>query len=439
MIRGLFLNGQRTAPETAGPPVDALAPVREALVKGQQYLRALPIDALVGFVEAAAATWAERGSPIQQRYARQGLAFLLAWSRASHLRQILDESLRGNRHVLDGFAQVPGVPSRMVAHPRGVVCHWLAGNVPMLGMLSLLQGLLTKNANLVKVASDQADVVPNLVAAWASCRYQAPGGSEVLGTELVKSIAVIAFDHQDREAQRQLSACADVRVAWGGLDAVETIMNLPRRYGCVDIIFGPRTSFMVIGKETLGSVEAAKALARRAATDASLFDQQGCNSPHTAFVERGGAVTPIAFAQLLAEAMAEALTRHPVDPAQPVDTQQILRLRAEYDMRGQAFCSSDTAWTILYAEEDRGLATPCYHRTIFVRPISDLFEVIAYCSPLTQSAGVALEPERKAAFTHQAMARGVDRCPEIGLMSAYEVPWDGVFAMDQMVRWGKLP
>ena len=63
-----------------------------------------------------------------------------------------------------------------------------------------------------------------------------------------------------RTPPEQLSALADVRVAWGGREAVEAIMNLPRRFGTEDIVFGPKTSFVVVGAEKLsGEAEGRKA------------------------------------------------------------------------------------------------------------------------------------------------------------------------------------
>ena len=73
----------------------------------------------------------------------------------------------------------------------------------------------------------------------------------------------------------------------GGRDAVESVMNLPRRFGTEDIIFGPKLSYMVIGREALNSARAVTKLARGASIDASVFDQTACASPHTIFVEQG--------------------------------------------------------------------------------------------------------------------------------------------------------
>ena len=61
-----------------------------------------------------------------------------------------------------------------------------------------------------------------------------------------------------------------------------------------------------------------------------------------------------------------------------------------------------------------------------------------YCSHLTQTAGVALSDERKEQFALRVTAKGIDRVPDIGAMSAYEVPWDGIFMIDRLVRWCKI-
>ena len=64
-------------------------------------------------------------------------------------------------------------------------------------------------------------------------------------------------------------------------------------------------------------------------------------------------------------------------------------------------------------------------------------DVAANCSHRTQSAGVELPPERKDAFARRVMENGVDRCPDVGAMVAYDVPWDGMLVMGRFVRWAK--
>lgn len=441
-IHTLFLNGklgiQQEDDIFSSPAVDSLTDIEQSVKSGQEYLRSLAVDDIIGLIDAVARTWSSRDNPLQKKYGSRGLNFLLYWFRKKHLSQAADISLKSDRTVLDRFTQPPSIPYRLKANPRGTISHWLAGNVPMLGMLSLVQGILTKNVNILKVPKHNGEIIPYLLNSFNGVVYESETGKKIEGTQLIKSTAAIYFERDDQEAQKALSMISNVRVAWGGMEAVESVMNLPRKYGCEDVIFGPRTSFMVIGKEYLQSKEKAGEIAGKAALDASLFEQQGCNSPHTVFVERGGIVSPLEFARLLAGAMAETLKRFPKGEIAAADSLKILKLRSEYDMRGEAFYSPGVEWTVLYAEEDTGLAAPCYNRTVFVRPVSDVMEVEKYCSHLTQTAGTALSDQRKTRFAEKVTARGVDRCPDVGSMTLYEIPWDGMFVLDRFVRWSKL-
>jgi hypothetical protein len=65
------------------------------------------------------------------------------------------------------------------------------------------------------------------------------------------------------------------------------------------------------------------------AADACAFDQQGCNSPHTIFVERGGPIAPAEFARLLGEAMEAESRRAPLQEVDPADAMNTLGVRTE--------------------------------------------------------------------------------------------------------------
>jgi hypothetical protein len=306
--------------------------------------------------------------------------------------------------------------------------------VPVLGIISLLQSLLCKNANLLKVSHLSPGVLPHLLAGLAGATYTNRAGKTITGRLLTDTVAVVYADRRDEAAARALSLLADVRVAWGGHEAIEAITSLPRRAGAEEIVFGPKTSFAVVGAERLGDLETARRVATAIAHDAAAFDQQGCNSPHTVFVERGGAVPPTEFARLLAAAMTTVCRQSPLRHVDAAAAMNVLGTRAEYDMRGEAWYSRGVDWTVVYAEQDQGLATPCFLRTLFVRPVDDVFAVVGYCSRQTQTAGLAVD-DRRLALADALTARGVERCPNVGNMRLYETPWDGLFPMERLVRW----
>jgi hypothetical protein len=399
----------------------------------QERLRSTPIDDLIGLCDAASRAWTQPGNEVARMLGNLALGFLPLWLRRTNLETLVAQALRGDAGAIDGFVPLPRSNQRQHrAQPRGLLVHWVAGNVPLLGMISVIQGLLTKNANLVKVSRQNAGILPYFLSALADVRYRRPDGTEIAGTLLTDAVRAIYADREDA-AGAALSALADVRVAWGGREAVEAIMNLPRRFGTEDIVFGPKTSFVVVGAEKLTDQAEARKAATRVARDAVALGQRGCNSPHTIFVERGGSLTPEVFAGLLGEELGRAAGQVPSDIA-PQEAFQILTWRAEYDMRGEAWYGDGVRWSVFFSDDDRGLATPCYGRTLFVRPVDDVFEVAALCSINTQTAGLALG-ERRLKLAEALTARGVERCPEVGQMSLYEAPWDGMYPMDRMVRW----
>ena len=232
--------------------------------------------------------------------------------------------------------------------------HWVAGNVPVLGLLSLVQAMLCKNANVVKVSRNRPGMLPYLLAALSEVTYTNAQGETFSGRVLTDTMAVVYADRQDAAAARELSRLADVRVAWGGREAVEAIINLPRRYGTEDIVFGPKLSFAIVGAERLADSDAARRTAAAIAADACAFDQQGCNSPHTVFVERGGPIAPAEFARLLGEAMEAESRRAPLEQVDPAAAMNVLAVRTEYAMRGEAHHSRGIQWAVVYSDEDHG-------------------------------------------------------------------------------------
>ncbi len=290
------MDGEPSACTVRATPEELASALRVA----QERLRGVPIDGILGLLDAAGQAWVQPGHPAARTLASLSMGFLPLWLRRHNLEVLCDLALRGNRCVVDRFVPVPaGARILHRAQPRGLLVHWLSGNVPLLGMISIVQGLLAKNANLVKVARRNAGVLPFFLDALSRVSYTLSNGERIDGRVLTDAIRVVYASREDSETARAMSVLADLRIAWGGREAVEAIMNLPRRFGTEDLVFGPKTSFAIVGAETLADEGAARRAARMAALDTVALDQRGCNSPHAVFVERGGEVSPAAFAALL--------------------------------------------------------------------------------------------------------------------------------------------
>ncbi|MBF0110562.1 MAG: acyl-CoA reductase [Magnetococcales bacterium] len=416
--------------------VEDLEAVLSGLESRREWLARVPVEGVIGLLDLLAREWRRPG--VYDDLEKRGLAFLCDWCSADSLRRIAAASLGGAYHCLDDFQPVRDSTRRKVmAVPKGLALHWVAGNVPLIGLFVLVQSMVTKNINLIRTPTAERQVMANLLAPLANLEVRLPGsGTSLLGSDVLQTLAVVHFP-SDHPLGAQLSARADIRIAWGGRSAVETLARWPRRYDVRDLFFGPKLSCMVIGREQLEEGRNLKKLLRRVATDCSVFDQYACSSPHTVFVEQGGAVSPRVFAERLGEEMARALSRIPKTPPDAGTVMEIGLRRIQHDMFHEVWHSRDTSWTVLY-DEILELASPCYSRVVTVRGVDDVMATLSFASDDIQTIGLALSGERRLTYAREAARKGVCRFPEIGRMTLFEPVWDGLWVMGQTVRWVTL-
>jgi len=346
----------------------------QALRMNTQKLRDLSVDDILYFFNALTIYWlTDPSSNFLSKFSSLGITFLINFLKKSNLEKLLAESLNGDIQYLDDLKYAANLDKSIMAHPRGVITHWLAGNVPVLGMISLLQGTVSKNSNVVKLPRENGLVLPLMCNDIAN--FECTNNSKIVrGTDILDSCLLVYCDREDRNGQEILSISSDIRVAWGGREAVENVMSLPRKYGTDDVIFGPKYSFAVVARNSYAKNQL-KDIAYKLALDASVFEQQGCNSPHTVFVESGGEISPLEFAEALAKAMDEVLKRIPKNPISADEAYTIVNVRSEYSFMGRVFSSKGTEWSIIYSEEE-GLADACYSRIVFVRPVDAIEDVL---------------------------------------------------------------
>ncbi len=407
-----------------------------SLKRKQKWLANQPLEAILGLINEARKSWSS--TPELDPYRHTGLNFLADWCEPNRLKNLLDSALNGQRAFLDNFLPRKDIShSSQKAMPRGIVSHWLSGNVPLLGMFALVQSILSKNANILKVSASESQALPVLLATFKGLSYTTPGGYTIHGDDLLGTLAVVYFDRHQTKIAEKFSANADVRIAWGGREAIESVSGLPKKYNSQDILFGPKLSMMVVGSDALDSDKAIRKLIRRAATDSSVFDQFACASPHTIFVEKGGLITPKEFAEKLASAMDKALVRLPTQVPDIGQANKIRSKIAEYAFIGEYWHDKHLRWTVLF-DEGIELVEPTYQRVITVKAVDNVFDVVDSVHEDIQTVGLAMNGEKRLRFANEIMLKGAMRCPDVGYMTHFDSPWDGVVALDRMVRWVTL-
>lgn len=402
------------------------------------WLREQPVDALIGLIGQVSKKWMSTKTPEMTTLRERGTDFLSRWCGPEHLTKIATEGLRGNRMYADSFLPVDDSKIQYLkATSKGLVCHWLAGNVQVLGMFALAESIITKNVNILKVSSKDQGVFSSLLKAFEGETFTTKGGYTIKGDDLLKTIALVYFDHGNDELGKLMSMNADARIAWGGRDAVTTVATYPSRFDCDDIIMGPKLSFSVVAKEELKDEHTVKKLARKIAVDASVFDQTGCASTHNLFVEKGGNISPEQMVDYLAEGMKKVAVQIPKAPMSPEQVSAIHSIRGVYDFKGKVAGSEDSTWTVLYSE-DSSLCSPVYSRVLFIHPVENIKDVLPYVNDDIQTIGMAAHGKKALDFAVKAAERGAIRFPDCGKMLNFESPWDGMFIMERLVRWNTL-
>lgn len=421
---------------TTTEPKEQLKEIITSLRDAQVWLREQPVEGLIGLIDMAAKRW--MSEPKYQILKDKGLLFLSTWCAENNLRRVANLGLRGNIQYADSWLSMPDSEKhQMRANARGLVCHWLAGNVQILGLFALVQAILTKNCNLLKVSKNDEGVFRLLLTAFEGVEYTCTDGHVIKGDDLLKTIAVVYFPRTADDVARQMSASADVRIAWGGREAVETVASYPSRYDAETVIFGPKLSMAVIAREDLRDEQEARKLARRVAVDVSIFDQTGCASPHNVYIERNGTISPEQFCELLTEAMRKTELQIPKPAMSAEQVSAIHSIRSVYDFCGKVYGSETMSYTILRDEEPAS-HKPVYSRVIFVHVVDDINDALAFVNDDIQTIGISSASERTQLFASAAAIQGAMRFPLIGRMLNFEMPWDGIILIDRLVKWNTL-
>jgi hypothetical protein len=366
----------------------------------------------------------------------EGSNFLALWLKRKNLINMIDNNLN-NIKYLDEFVEIKE-NQYIKAQPRGLVAHWIAGNVPTLGIFSLVQSILCKNLNILRIPEKSVDTVIPILKELNSIKIE-HNNKKYNGSDIVKSLSVIYYPKDNIKANEMLSKNADAKLIWGGKESVKQIKNLPAKEHCEDIIFGPKYSFGVFDKEFLESEDITKELSR-AVMDIIVFDQSACSSPQVLFFEKNNKYNIKQIADLIKKEFNTTAKRYPKNNQDYDTAARIINARGEYllDENKDIVLAKALDWTVLI-NRDICLEEPIQSRTIFIKEINSINDIVPLITKKIQTVGIAIKNlEKTKVFCSRVTYRGVARCVKFGSMNNYESPWDGMLALSRLVRFVKI-
>ena len=392
-------------------------------------------NVILRFLDSSSVVWQEAAARLPEETGLSPamihhiLPLIFQEYRAEKLTTLLEDEL-GDRRSLNTFVSLHGKKRR--AYGPGLTTHILAGNIPGAGLDGVIFSLLVKSSVLAKASSSSA-FLPTLFARTLT----------EVDPELGTCLAIVTWPGGSSRLEEVTFTRAELVVASGGNESLNAIQQ---RVQSRFIGYGHKVSFSIIDKDSLSN---AQQLARSAAYDVALFDQQGCLSPQLLYVEAGGRVSPRAFAALLAEGLAYWQTRLPRGRVPTEASMAIRRIRDEAEWQALAgkettlhASANSTEWTVIYDADPAFLPSPLY-RTIRVKPLASFDQLKTLLAPwraYLEAVGVAFTSIPCPFIAELLSQAGVSRICPIGAMQTPPLSWrhGGRPRIADLVRWAEL-
>ncbi|MBI2251994.1 MAG: hypothetical protein HYU63_04505 [Armatimonadetes bacterium] len=338
----------------------------------------------------------------------------------------------GNKYYLDRFIYKNSYAGYFRAQNLGIILHVSAGNIFLGGIDSLINGMLTKNVNLLKVASSDP-LFPILFA--QSLKEADPRGM------LANNFCVLSFKGGEEKTENYLKKECDAIIVWGGEETVKSYRkNLPLKTKLIE--YGPRIGFAVITQKGIKQNELS-GLAQSIAKDIIVWDQKACSSPQVIYLEQNNNF--IKLSKMLAEKLKQMAFDFP--PGELILDEKIeitkFREMARADQAfGEAylFCPKDSLnYSVVY-EKDPSLKTSPLGRFIYIKPFKNIQALIKQLKDFSayfQSLGICASAMEVKIFSEQLSQIGITRITEIGKMHQGKLgsPHEGSFQTQELIKW----
>ncbi|WPF66852.1 MULTISPECIES: acyl-CoA reductase [unclassified Corynebacterium] len=406
----------------------------------QELATPLPARVVLDACAALSEQIARPDSPVRAR-----LGFLDSATLDALVVSLSRSTLEGRLHRELGDRIDPARLRRPDAHrtayeawaPLGLLVHVAPGNAPAVGALSVVEGLLTGNMNVLKNARGQHESSVVILSALAEAD---PTGI------LARRIIVLSFSSRQRDWLAALCQHADGLAAWGGEEAIDALRDLAPA-GCRVVAWGHRISFAYL---------TARAAREEATLDAVVADtcalnQQACSSPQVVYLDTQDFEEVADFSERLAArlhrasaALASAAPTETAGPAAPTEVERaeittVQRVAELEQHLGLTRVYADAAgrWRVIADRRQALSASPLY-RSLWVKPLprERIVEVLYPMRRYLQTAAVAGTPPEVADLSQRLFTAGVTRVTSCGSMiEGYPgEPHDGLYPLQRYAR-----
>ncbi|HDM67162.1 MAG TPA: hypothetical protein ENG62_02105, partial [Thermoplasmatales archaeon] len=404
----------------------------ERITNGVRDIHELSIEEITDFLSQIGDLWSNKNYDLRREaeevaaqttgYHRNMIARCYDMiSRVLNKKFLIDllETEIGDLKPLDEWIKTKETILRAI--PIGRVLHIAAGNVPAVSVGSFLMGVLTKNSNIIKVASGDPATFPYIALTFKEIDKNHP---------IIKTTSVLYWSHNS-PAEDKAFEISNAICVWGGFEAV-TNTRRKSRYRQNILEFGPRRSIQLISKEIYSDEARLKKIASQVAYDLVLYDQQACHSPQIAYVEKPAEK----FCRVLASALEETNKIFPKGFTSLDEKTNISHERETAVFRGDIVYKPDsTDWTIILTRRKNILHHPL-SRILYVVEVNDIREAIQYLNEDTMVVAFSSK-DKMMELKDEISLRGVDRLTTVGRMGYFQIghPHEGRRNLVNLLKW----
>lgn len=312
--------------------------------------------------------------------------------------------------------------------PLGMLVHVVPGNAPTVAPLSVLEGMMAGNINILKNSSKNGNF-PQLVL--KGIVDADPSGS------LKPFVYAFQLSSSRKDILTTLFNVAHGIAAWGGEESVASVRKMTPE-GTRIIDWGHKISFSYVSKKMKDDQPTLENIAY----DICVIEQQACSSPQCLYLDTDDKDELMAFARSFAGVLDQVSQAFPQpemsipEMAEITNVTQVTKLGASLG-ESDVIESPEKTWRIL-VDYKSGLRPSPLYRTIWVKPLKKE-NIVSTLRPLRtylQTAGLACSLDELGTFSNELVQAGVTRIKRPGhMLDGYAgEPHDGVYALQRYCR-----
>ena len=400
---------------------------------GQKCNFGVTVDEIVYFLSQVRDLWADKNyelrkeainiqekiTPFSREQIERDYKLMCDFLSPKLLYKMVDIEI-GNHKYLDSWIKIGNVEVR--AMPRGRILHIVAGNLPSVGVASLVRGILTKNSNILKLPSSNPISTLYFVLSFRDVDKNHP---------ITRTVSVLYWE-RNSPLEEEIFNIADMIITWGGKEAIFSSRKKSRP-GQPLLEFGPKYSVYFISKDTLRDEKLLKDIAKKATKDIILHDQRACFSPSIAFVEGQGET----FCNVLSEALMREEKRIKKHNISLDKMAQIAEIKNIHTIIGdKVYRPSGTNWTIILVNNVNRIFLHPFPRIFYVVEVKNIEDALKYIDEKVMVVGFSSKSKLSELKTH-VVKKGVERITMVGKMD-YPPPGSPsghTYPLSLMVRW----